>query len=252
MKDTKATEMTEHCDRNCGRVAILVAVALSLIGSAMITLGLRGDTPPQLSAAVGQASDRPTHSAHAGAVASTVISPTLPSSGVSSRTRTLKRSRPVYLDIPRVGIRTDLIELGLNDDGAVEVPPLRSRAPAGWYKHAASPGEIGPAVILGHVDSRQGRAVFFRLAAIRLGDVVLVRRVDGITAIFIVDFVARYPKTAFPTGAVYGHLDYPGLRLITCGGHFDRSNDSYRDNIIVFARFTGSHRRSDSGSRPLS
>ena len=115
------------------------------------------------------------------------------------------------------------------------MPPLESDEP-GWYDGSPTPGEIGPAVILGHVDSaRSGPAVFYDLAALLPGDTIGVTRADGTTVTFRVDEVARYPKRAFPTEAVYGDLDHAGLRLITCGGDFDRSAGSYEDNIVVYA-----------------
>jgi sortase (surface protein transpeptidase) len=151
----------------------------------------------------------------------------------------LQRSIPIYLDIPKIGVHTALMALGLNPDGTLSVPPLGADAPAGWYQHLASPGEIGPAVIVGHVDSAyDGPAVFFRLGDLRPGDQVAVRRADARTAVFTVVSVAQYPKAAFPSRDVYGGVDYAGLRLITCGGDFDRASRSYRDSLIVYARLT--------------
>jgi hypothetical protein len=151
----------------------------------------------------------------------------------------LGRSRPVHLDLPTIGVHTALMSLGLNPDGTVEVPPLTRNAPAGWYRHLASPGEIGPAVLLGHVDSAaDGPAVFFRLGALRPGDPLSVRRADGTTVVFSVDRVAAYPKSAFPTQAVYGAVDHPALRLVTCGGRFDRARGSYRGTVVVYAGLT--------------
>jgi sortase (surface protein transpeptidase) len=147
------------------------------------------------------------------------------------------RSVPVRLDIPSIGVHTKLIRLGLNKDGTVEVPPLDGNAPAGWYEHSVTPGETGPAVILGHVDSaRDGPAVFYRLSSLKPGAAVSVRRTDGSTMRFTVSKVARYPKNGFPTGDVYGPTSYPALRLVTCGGSFDRNRGSYRDNVVVSAR----------------
>jgi sortase (surface protein transpeptidase) len=148
----------------------------------------------------------------------------------------------VHLDLPAIGVHTALMPLGLNPDGTVEVPPLGRDAPAGWYRYLATPGEPGPAVLLGHVDSaREGPAVFFRLGALRPGDPVSVRRVDGSTAVFTVDRVAAYPKSDFPSRAVYGAVDHPALRLVTCGGTFDRARGSYRGSVVVFATLTGRH-----------
>jgi hypothetical protein len=151
----------------------------------------------------------------------------------------LPRSVPEWLDAPAVGIHTRVIPVGLNRDGTVAVPPLDRDAPAGWYRYLASPGEVGAAVLLGHVDTaRDGPAVFFRLGALRPGDGIAVRRADRRTARFTVTDVVRYPKPAFPTDAVYGATDRPSLRLITCGGRFDRRTHRYRDVVVVFATTT--------------
>ncbi len=152
----------------------------------------------------------------------------------------LARSVPTRLDIPAIGVSTPLTTLGLNDDGTIAVPPLRTDAPAGWYRYLAAPGETGPAVILGHVDTaRDGPAVFYRLHDLQPGDRVTVRRADGRTAAFTVDRVAEYAKADFPAAAVYGAVDRPVLRLITCGGTFDHLHRTYRGNVIVFATYAG-------------
>jgi sortase (surface protein transpeptidase) len=155
----------------------------------------------------------------------------------------LGRSVPVHLDIPAIGVSTPLMALGLNGDGTVAVPPLRSDAPAGWYRHLVTPGEVGPAVILGHVDTAAGPAVFYRLRDLRRGDTVTVRRTDGGTAVFTVERLAQYPKSAFPSDAVYGPVDHPALRLVTCGGAFDAIHGEYRGNLIVYATLTATARR---------
>jgi sortase (surface protein transpeptidase) len=148
-------------------------------------------------------------------------------------------SVPVHLDIPAIRVSTPLMALGLEPDGTIGVPPLTRGAPAGWYRYLSTPGEVGPAVILGHVDTaRDGPAVFYRLREVHPGDTVTVRRLDGSTAVFTVNQVAEYPKSAFPADAVYGPLAYPALRLITCGGPFDRVHGEYRGNVVVYAALT--------------
>jgi sortase (surface protein transpeptidase) len=155
----------------------------------------------------------------------------------------LGRSVPLTLDIPAIGVHTSLMTLGLKADGTVQVPPLTAGAPAGWYRNLASPGEAGPAVILGHVDSaRDGPAVFYRLRELRRGDRLTVQRADGRTVRFAVRSVASYPKQNFPTAAVYGPRPGAELRLVTCGGSFDALRRHYRDNIVVYATMTGSSR----------
>jgi hypothetical protein len=152
----------------------------------------------------------------------------------------LARSTPTRLDIPSIGVSTPLMSLGLNADGTIAVPPLRTDAPAGWYQYLATPGETGPAVLLGHVDTaRDGPAVFYRLRDLHPGDRLSVRRADGRTAVFAVDRVAEYAKSDFPAAAVYGSVDRPVLRLITCGGTFDHVHRQYRGNVIVFATYAG-------------
>ena len=129
------------------------------------------------------------------------------------------------------------MRLGLKDDGTVEVPPLGGDAPAGWYRNSVTPGEVGAAVLIGHVDSaRDGPAVFYELGNLRPGDDISVRRADGTTAKFQVETVALFPKSHFPTDLVYDPVPYPGLRLVTCGGSFDRKRSSYRFNLVVTAR----------------
>jgi hypothetical protein len=151
----------------------------------------------------------------------------------------LGRSVPVRLAIPAIGVDTWLLQLGLHADGTIEVPPVAGDAPAGWYRNLASPGEVGPAVVLGHVDSaRDGPAVFFRLRELRAGDEIAVYRQDGRTAVFTVDRVAEYTKAAFPTTEVYGGLDHSALRLVTCGGQFDRYRREYKGNVVAFATLT--------------
>jgi sortase (surface protein transpeptidase) len=163
--------------------------------------------------------------------------PAAPGDPAKTTTKAKVTGIPTRLDIPSIGVHTRLIKLGLNKDGTVEVPPLDGDAPAGWYTHSAIPGATGPAVMLGHVDSaRDGPAVFYRLSQLKPGAEVTVRRSDGSTARFHVTRVARYPKTGFPTADVYGPVPYPALRLVTCGGSFDRNRGSYRDNIVVSAR----------------
>lgn len=142
---------------------------------------------------------------------------------------------PVRLDIPRIGVHSEVISLGLNPDGTVAVPPLETGAPAGWYRYLAVPGEPGPAVLLGHVDTYQGPAVFSRLHELEPGDAITVQRSDGRAVQFTVDSVRSYVKSEFPTQAVYGWTAAPVLRLVTCGGAFDRSRRSYLSNVVVYA-----------------
>jgi sortase (surface protein transpeptidase) len=147
---------------------------------------------------------------------------------------------PVSVAIPSIDVTSNLVRLGLGDDGTVQVPPLGPDDTAGWYERGPAPGAVGPAVILGHVDSaRYGPGVFFDLGAVQPGDTVEVARADGSVAEFAVDRVEVHPKDEFPTIEVYGNTDDAQLRLITCGGDFDSSVRSYEDNVVVFATLTG-------------
>jgi hypothetical protein len=146
----------------------------------------------------------------------------------------LPESEPVAVSIPRIGVQSRLVELGLNADGAMEVP--QDPAVAGWFSRGPAPGALGPAVIAGHVTWNGAHAVFHRLGTMRRGDEVTVTRKDGKTAVFTVTRVTQFSKSRFPTRAVYGQIDYAGLRLITCGGTYDSAGHKYLDNVVVFAR----------------
>jgi hypothetical protein len=146
-------------------------------------------------------------------------------------------SAPVRIRIPAIGVDSGLMDLGLQSDGSLEVPP--EGFPAGWYTEAPTPGELGPAIIVGHVDWDGTPGVFFALRDLAPGAEIAVEREDGSTAVFRVSSVEQFPKGEFPTDAVYADIDHAGLRLITCGGSFDRQARSYRDNIVVFAALSG-------------
>jgi Sortase domain len=140
---------------------------------------------------------------------------------------------PVRIDIPRIQVSSSLERLGRARDGTVEVP---SRwGVAGWYALGPRPGDPGSAVILGHVDSRSGPAVFYRLHRLRPGDEIVVTRADRSTVRFAVQRTEQYDKLRFPTDEVYYPTLTSTLRLVTCGGQFDASTGHYRSNVIVFA-----------------
>jgi LPXTG-site transpeptidase (sortase) family protein len=145
----------------------------------------------------------------------------------------LPASIPTRLRIPAIGVDSGLMELGLRPDGTMEVPP--DGRGVGWYTEAPTPGERGPAVVAAHVDWNREKGAFSDLRTLEPGDEVTVDRADGVLATFRVNRVARYPKDRFPTDEVYGDVDDPELRLITCGGDFDRDAQSYRDNVVVYA-----------------
>lgn len=139
--------------------------------------------------------------------------------------------RPVSIDIPAINVHTTLQQLGL--DSAGELVPPTNLTQAGWYTGSPVPGQNGPSVIAGHVDSFQGPAVFFELKLLKPGDTVTVNLSSGQHVVFSVMLVQQYPKDEFPTADVYGARPDPELRLITCGGGFAAGH--YLDNIVVYA-----------------
>jgi len=155
----------------------------------------------------------------------------------------LRRSVPVSIEIPAIGVRSVLLSLGVKPDGTMQVPPLhRKPNAAGWYKYSVTPGQIGTSVIEGHVDSTQGPAVFFRLGALRPGDLINVRLADGMKGVFRVTGVREYQKAKFPAKTLYRATRFAGLRLITCGGAFDYATSQYLSSIVVFAFLVASHK----------
>jgi sortase (surface protein transpeptidase) len=140
---------------------------------------------------------------------------------------------PVAVRIPSIGVNSVLVPLGLNPDNTLEVPT--DFAVAGWYIYRPVPGEPGPSIIAGHVDSYTGPAVFFRLKELEPGANIEVERSDGSVAVFRVTAREQYDKDAFPTDKVYGTTTSPQLRLITCGGTFDWNTRHYNDNVVVYA-----------------
>jgi hypothetical protein len=228
-----------HGRRRLPPVAAL-AVVLLLAGAALMAGALRSQhhaPQPPASAAV------PFQPGATGSVAY----PAVPSGAATSSSRpsgpTLRRALPLHLSIPNIGVESDLLQLGLNPDRSVQVPPLSRHSEAGWYRYSPTPGQLGPSVILGHVDSAEyGPAVFFRLGALRPGNRVSVTRADDTVAVFRVDRVVAYPKDHFPTLTVYGNTDNAALRLITCGGRFDLSTRNYESNIVAYASLVSSHR----------
>jgi hypothetical protein len=152
---------------------------------------------------------------------------------VPLRKRTIRRAAPVSVRIDRLGISSALVDLRIKPDGALQVPADFQRV--GWYVGSAHPGDPGPTVLVGHVDSYKGPAVFYRLRELRPGDVITVGRADRTQARFVVQRVLRVPKRSFPTRLVYVGDGRPSLRLVTCGGSFDRRSRHYLDNTVVLA-----------------
>jgi len=147
---------------------------------------------------------------------------------------TLPKSIPTHISIASQGIDTDLTPVGLNPDGSIELPPVLDWV-AGWYKYGPTPGELGPAVIVGHVDSYENISVFWNLRYVKPGDSIEVTRTDGRAAHFKVTQLSQYDQHDFPTDTVYGNTSDAELRVITCGGTFDTGTGHYTENTVVYA-----------------
>jgi sortase (surface protein transpeptidase) len=230
----------EQRGRRLRLIAVAVAALLVLAGAAAVIVGLTSQVhapqpPPSVAAGASSAAipAAPTSSS----APATSTGPQLAPGAVTP----LPAAAPTHVTVPAIGVSSDLVQLGQNSDGTVEVPPLAKDSKAGWYRYSPTPGELGPSVLLGHVDSAEyGAGVFFKLGALRPGDTIQVFRADHTVAAFRVTRVASYPKNDFPTLDVYGNTDDAELRLITCGGAFDSSARSYLDNIVAYAVLTGS------------
>lgn len=152
----------------------------------------------------------------------------------------LSRSVPVGVRVPSIGVDARIIPLGLGWGDTVQVPSLSTPMLASWFDRGAAPGQPGPAVLFGHVDSAvTGPAVFYRLGDLRPGDLIYVTRADQQTAVFRVNSVALFSQWDFPSGRVYGYSPRPLLRLVTCGGEFDTHTHLYLDRTIAFASYAG-------------
>lgn len=151
----------------------------------------------------------------------------------------MQPSTPKRLIIPKLGVNAPIRSVGLDRRGAIQVPPVDNHNLVGWYRHGPTAGQAGPAVMLGHKDTRTRSAVFSRVHELRHGDTIEVTRMDGTVAVFTVGGIEQAGKEIFPTHRVYGDAATAELRLITCGGYYDRSTGHYTDNVIVYATMTG-------------
>jgi sortase (surface protein transpeptidase) len=198
-------------------VAALMLVATGLFAGAVISVRGSEASPSQL--------ERDVPPVRANVLAATAL----------SRQAVRKQMPiPVRISVPAIGLNTRLIPLGLNRDRTVQVP--RSFAQVGWFRPGPEPGESGAAVILGHVDSKSGPGAFYRLRALRRGDIIKIIPKRGARLRFAVIGSRVVPKAHFPTRLIYRKTGWPALRLITCDGRFDSSTGHYVDNYLVFAR----------------
>ncbi|GAA0473980.1 hypothetical protein Aca07nite_44610 [Actinoplanes capillaceus] len=147
----------------------------------------------------------------------------------------LEPSRPERLEIPALHVSAPVLEVGLANDGSVDVPPLKRHNEAGWFEGGPTPGQYGPALIVGHADTRTGPSVFHKLDTMKPGQEIRVWRADGTKAVFEVNSVERFDKNELPAKRVYGDYTRPLLRLMTCGGRWLGGEEGYEDNIVVFA-----------------
>ena len=223
-----------------GGKALTVAAALLLVGGGgAVTVGLLNQDadPPSPPVSATQTAER--------SPSTRVAAPATPSTGqpgTSAPAPTAAvpmepRIRPTEIRIPSIGVTSEVTVVGLNPDGTLEVPqPGPDYDKAAWYRGSPTPGQIGPAVIEGHVDSAEnGPSVFYDLGRVTAGDTVEITREDGSVVTFVVDEVRTFPKNDFPTVTVYGNTERPELRLITCGGEFDSTQGHYLNNTVVFA-----------------
>jgi hypothetical protein len=203
--------------RHPARPWLVAGVILVLVAGGCLWAGLRGHEVPL-----------------APPVASKSVPPTV-IKRTSSKPLTIPvvaRSIPVALSVPAIGLWVGLSTLGLNPDGTVQVPTDIQQP--GWYRLGPTPGQVGSAVILGHVDSYQGPAVFFELRTLQVGDVVHVMLADDVVVNFSVTAVAMYLKDQFPDQLVYGPHGNSALQLVTCGGTFDSQTGHYLSNVVVY------------------
>jgi hypothetical protein len=219
---------------------LLIAVALVLVGDAFAIGHVRHSAPRgrlavrTAEAAVTPSTAAPTVEGLPGPPPTPIdrsspLRPIVPGAGAVV-------ADPVTVSIPAIGVDAHIVGLVREASGVLEPPTDVSTV--GWYAAGTAPGAVGPALLAGHVDSKSGPAVFWRLRDLRAGDVVTITGADRTTVSFTVSAVAQYPKDAFPTNEVYGVQAAPVLRLVTCGGTFNEAIGHYRDNIVVYASET--------------
>ncbi|HEY0496854.1 MAG TPA: class F sortase [Kutzneria sp.] len=212
------------------RTTLIVAGALVVVVAvAAFALGLIHSAKPENTALTSPSA--PTTSRPVATVPTTSVGQQAPPPADNSGRPAL----PVRVDVDAINAHSSLVQLGLNADKTVEVPPVSQPLQAGWYKFGARPGEVGKAVILGHVDGGGQLGVFNKLNQLKAGNAIKVTEAGGQVLNFVVRQVQQVPKAQFPTQAVYGPSSQRELRLITCGGSFDKASGNYVDNIIVSA-----------------
>ncbi len=209
-----------HVRSGLGGVLLLAAVVLVLAGVALALDPSASSAPPDAPTIVG--------------VLPVPVPVPVERKPVSVADIAAEAPPPRGVNIDRLGIESPLVGLRVQGDGTLQVPDDYDTA--GWHRAGTAPGEVGPAVVVGHVDSYEGPAVFYRLRELQPGDRVTIDRVDGSVVVFEVYGQETVSKDAFPTERVYGPTDGPELRLVTCGGRFDEQARRYNDNVVVYAK----------------
>ncbi len=246
--------MSRHAAAAGRRTALTVTVAvLVVLAVAAVALGLSRQVPdpPQVSGAqrTATAADTGARPSPTTPSATPPVTPAArPTSGPSatmpspaatpSPLASMRRSVPVHIRVPAIGVDADMVSLGIDRAGRMQVPD--GPDPVGWYDQSPTPGQTGPSVLAAHVTWNGARGAFFDLATLRHGGRIVVDRADGSRATFTVRSTRQYAKSRFPTLDVYGNTRGPALRLITCAGRFDRDVRRYSDNVVVYADLTSS------------
>ncbi|UGQ10791.1 class F sortase [Yinghuangia sp. ASG 101] len=221
-----------------GRLKLLTFAAGAVILGVCVIGNDLGGTPGPPQPPVAQAA--PTAGSAAAPDTGGTPSPDGSAAGPSPTAKTLKSSPPYRVHIPRIKVNAPVVGLGLDASGVLEVPPPTNSNLVGWYKGGPAPGARGASILVGHVDTKSGPAVFWNLGVLRPGDEIAVDRADGRTATFRIDSVEVFEKTAFPNDRVYGETSDAQLRLITCGGVYDKQNKDYTSNVVAFAHLVSS------------
>jgi sortase (surface protein transpeptidase) len=225
-KHMRKQKLRDH-RRATGIAAVLLAGVASLSGSF-------GYTPGALAVDPSKPLAEQVAAIHQQAGGGTVDQPApIQPDPVASAIDVAGSTKPLYVNIPAIGVGSELIELGLDGNGELEVPTDFNQA--GWFRSGAIPGDVGPAVIAGHLDSILGPAIFSKLSLLKPGDIVKILRKDSKVLAFSVTRIDNFPKEYFPTDQVYGSTQTPELRLITCGGTFNQKVRSYTGNTVVYA-----------------
>lgn len=216
-----------------------LALAVATVGVIMIAVAVAAqESAPQPPRSVGRI-EPPMSSMGSGGPSTGAVRPVAPTGK-----QPLEASRPLAISIPSIHVRSTVLPIGLATDGTLAVPqPGPNLNKAAWYRNSPTPGQLGPSIIEGHVDSASGPSVFFQLGRVRPGDKIHITRADGVETVFTVNAVRDYPKTRFPTRVVYGvnDLSRPELRLITCSD-FNVAIGHHTGNEVVFAHLTATHR----------